>query len=149
MMSRMRIAPVGLALVVSIVALDNHARADVNPADAVRGYFQALDRQDFRRALELTDGEALRRTFHMVDTLRHEAAANHARVEVRVKALDVRAPGAAEPGRGVPVPVQFHIDVVGHKWCFHKVARTLDGVARFWIDPARPDRILSIEGRLD
>ena len=87
------------------------------------------------------------RTSTMVQTLKKEAAAHHARVDVKVTKLDVRSPG--EPDKlGVPVPVAFHIDVVGHKWCFSKVARTLDGEARFYVNPARPDRIVAIEGRL-
>jgi hypothetical protein len=128
-------------------ASPGHAHANVT--DPVRGFFQALDRQDFSRALALTDGAALSRTWNMVAQLRSEAAAHHARVEVKVKQLDVRAPGAAEPGRGVPVPVAFHIDVVGHKWLCHRVARQLEGEARFWVDPDRADRIVAIEGRLE
>jgi hypothetical protein len=124
------------------------AFAHAEPADAVKGYFQALDRQDFSRALAYTDGAAKGRTSRMVETLKSEAAQHNARVEVKVKRLDVRSPGAPEPGRGVPVPVAFHIDVVGHKFCFSKVARKLDGEARFYIDPARPDRIVAIEGNL-
>jgi len=85
----------------------------------------------------------------MVEKLRSEAAAHHARVELKVKRLDVRDAGAAEPGRGVPIPVAFHIDIVGHRWCFSKIARQLDGEARFYLDPERPDRIVAIEGRLD
>ncbi|MDB4971600.1 MAG: hypothetical protein JWN44_7289 [Myxococcales bacterium] len=124
------------------------AAANPEPADAVKGYFQALDRQDFSRALAYTEGAAKGRTSRMVEQLKSEAAANHARVEVKVKRLDVKSAGVAEPGRGVPVPVAFHIDVVGHKFCFSKVARKLDGEARFYLDPARPDRIVAIEGRL-
>ena len=119
------------------------------PSDVVRCYFQALDRQDFSRALAYTDGDAKGRTWRMVEKLRSEAAAHHARVEVKVKRLDVRTASAVEPGRGVAVPVAFHIDVVGHKWCFSKIARQLDGEARFYFDPERPDRIVAIEGRLD
>ena len=126
------------------VPLAAHAQS---PSVAVRSYFQALGRQDFSRALALTDGAAQTRTSHMVETLKSEAAAHHARVEVSVTRLDVRTPGAPE-ARGVPVPVAFHIDVVGHKWCFSKVARTLDGEARFYVDPSRPDRIVAIEGKL-
>jgi hypothetical protein len=148
-LSRMRCIALLLALPSLALAAPAVAGPDCNPAEAVRGYFQALDRQDFSRALALTDGAAQTRTWRMVDTLQHEAQAHHARVEVKVKALDVRPPGAAEPGRGVPVPVQFHIDVVGHAWCFHKVARTFDGSARFWVDPARAHRIIAIEGEIE
>jgi hypothetical protein len=82
-----------------------------------------------------------------VSELKREAKKNQARVEVRVTRIDVQKPGAAE-ARGVPVPVQFHIDVVGHKWCFSKVARRLDGKARFYVDAAKPDKIVAIEGQL-
>jgi hypothetical protein len=132
------------ALVVPATA----ARAELSgPAACVRGYFRALDHQDFGGALALTDGAAQARTSRMVDTLKSEAAAHHAKVEVKVTKVDVQSPGAPD-ARGLPVPVAFHIDVVGHKWCFSKVARTLDGEARFYFDPARPDRIVAIEGRL-
>jgi hypothetical protein len=124
------------------------ARAESDPAAAVRGYFSALNRQDFGGAIALTDGDAHARTNRMVNELKTEAAAHHARVEVKVTKVDVHPPGVAEPGRGVPVPVQFHIDVVGHKWCFKKVARKLDGIAKFWVDAERPDRILAIDGKL-
>jgi hypothetical protein len=132
----------------AVPALAAHAHADGGPSDAVRTYFQALDRQDFGKAIALTDGAAQKRTSNMVEKLKSEAAAHNAKVEVRVKHLDVRTPGSPE-ARGVPVPVAFHIDVVGHKWCFSKVARQLDGEARFYVDPARPDRIVAIEGHLD
>jgi hypothetical protein len=135
-----------LATVATFATTAAHANED--PAAAVRGYFSALNRQDFGGAIALTDGDAHARTNRMVDQLKQEAAAHHARVEVKVTKVDVRAPGVAEPGRGVPVPVQFHIDVVGHKWCFNKVARKLDGTARFWINAERPDRIVAIEGHL-
>ncbi len=134
------------ALVASVAA--SHAQSPCAPTDAVRGYFQALDRQDFGKAIALTVGPALQRTSNMVQRLKSEAAAHNAKVEVRVKQLDVRLPGAPE-ARGVPIPVSFRIDVVGKKWCFSKVARQLDGVARFYVDPARPDRIVAIEGKLD
>jgi hypothetical protein len=123
------------------------AHAEPGPTAAVRGYFSALARQDFSGAIALTDGAAQKRTCNMVDKLKSEAAAHNARVEVKVTTLEVQAPGEPD-ARGVPVPVAFHIDVVGHKWCFSKVARKLDGQARFYVDPARPDRIVAIEGRI-
>jgi hypothetical protein len=123
------------------------AHAEAGPMAAVRGYFAALGRQDFGSALALTDGAAQARTSRMVDTLKNEAAAHHARVDVKVTKLDVRAPGTPD-AHGLPVPVAFHIDVVGHKWCFSKVARALDGEARFYFDPERPQRIVAIEGNL-
>jgi hypothetical protein len=135
----------GLAAVALVAPAS--ARADVDPTAAVRGYFSALNRQDFGGAIALTAGAAQARTNSMVSELQKEAAAHNARVELKVTRVQVEAPGAAGP-RGVPVPVQFHIDVVGHKLCFKKVARRLDGKAQFWIDAARPDRIVAIEGQL-
>jgi hypothetical protein len=138
------------ALLLSLLCLPALGRAaETDPAAAVRCYFQALDRQDFSKALALTDGDAQAQTSHMVSTLKSEAAAAHARVEVQVKKVDVRELGAAEPGRGVPVAVQFHIDVVGKKWCFAKVARRLQGQAKFWVDPARAAKIVAIDGNLE
>ena len=137
----------GLVLAAATVTLPLAVEAQPTPTSAVRDYFQALGRQDFSRALALTDGAAQMRTSRMVETLKSEAAAHHARVEVSVTRLDVRSPGAPE-ARGVPVPVVFHIDLVGKKWCFSKVARTLDGEARFFVDPSRPDRIIAIEGKI-
>jgi hypothetical protein len=127
------------------------ARADAAPAsatNAVRGYFSALGRQDFSGAIALTNGKAQECTSNMVNKLKSEARAHNAKVEVKVTKVDVRAAGAAE-ARGVPVPVNFHIDVVGKKWCFSKVARQLDGQAMFWLDPAHPDRIVAIDGNLE
>jgi hypothetical protein len=138
-----------IAALLLVVAAPLAVHAEASPTQAVRGYFEALNHQDFRRALSMTHGAAQRRTSHMVTTLQRDAAAHDARVEVKVKELAVRAPGSAQPGRGVPVPVEFHIDVIGHKWLFHRVARRLEGEARFWVDPAQPDRILAIDGRLE
>lgn len=138
-----------LALLIAVVVAPLAVRAEGSPVQSVRGYFDALGRQDFRRALAFTCAEAQKTTSHMVSTLQREAAEHGARVEVQVKQVDVAAPGSLEPGRGVPVPVQFHIDVVGHKWMFHKVARRLEGQARFWVDPAHADRIVAIEGNLE
>jgi hypothetical protein len=150
----MRHTFLALALVTSSVtpALANRSTArlaSANPTAAVRSYFQALDHQDFARALALTDGAAQARTEHMVGELKQKAAAYGARIEVRVRRLAVAAPGELQPGRGVPVPVQFKIDVIGHKWLFHKVARSLDGTAQFFVDPGRLGRIVAIEGDLD
>jgi hypothetical protein len=138
------LAPLLFTLVTPVALA--HAES-AGPAAAVRGYFDALGRQDFGRALAMTDGAAQTRTSQMVDQLKTEAAAHHARVDVKITHLDVRAPGEPD-ARGLPVPVAFHIDVVGHRWCFSKVARALDGVARFYFDPQRPDRIVAIEGRI-
>src|SRR4051812_21707910 len=130
------VAPLVLVSLAAPVAL---AHAEAGPSAAVRGYFQALGRPDFCSAIAMTDGAAQASTSTMVDKLKSEAAAHHAKVDVKVTKLDVSAPGTPD-ARGLPVPVAFHIDVVGHKWCFSKVARQLDGEARFYFDPQRPDR---------
>lgn len=137
-----------VALSLLLVSPSSRASSGPDPTSPVRGYFAALDRQDFNRALALTDGNAQQRTFSMVSTLRKEAAQHHARVEVKVTQLAVQAPGAPLPGVGVPVPVRFHIDVIGHKWFFNKVARVLEGDAQFYVDPTRADRIVEIQGNL-
>lgn len=136
------------ALALGLSAATPAADAAPGPTEAVRTYFAALDRQDFTRAIALTDGDAQARTSRMVSTLQKEAAQHHARVEVKVTRLAVQAPGAPELGRGVPVPVQFHIDVIGHKWMFNKVARVLEGQAQFYVNPQHTDRIIAIEGNL-
>jgi hypothetical protein len=132
-----------MTLALATAPLSAHADA----CSTVRGYFAALDRQDFNSAIAMTNGPAQSSTSHMVEDLKRQAAKNHARVEVKVKRLDVSTAQQAE-ARGVPVPVSFHIDVVGHKFCFHKVARQLDGHARFFVDPAGSGRIVAIEGKL-
>src|SRR4051794_7204909 len=106
-----------MAAVVGVIGLGAAAWTETargqEGADAtgpVKGYFAALDRQDFSRALALTGGSAQARTSRMVQTLQQQAAEQHARVEVKVRSLAVRSPGVAEPGRGVPVPVSFRID---------------------------------------
>src|SRR5689334_322838 len=138
----MRLLVALFALAVPVAA----AHAEAGPTDAVRTYFAALDRQDFGKAIAVTDGSAQTRTCQMVERLKSEAAAHNAKVEVRVTHLDVRSPGSPD-SRGVPVPVAFKIDVVGKKWCFSKT-RKLDGAARFYVDPAHPDKIVAIEGHL-
>lgn len=140
----MRFVVVLLSMVVAPVVT---GAAESDPGTSVRGYFAALDRQDFTGALALTDRQAQASTWHMVDDLRRQAAKNHARVEVKVRKLAVAATQTGD-ARGLAVPVQFHIDVVGHKWCFHKVARVLEGNARFIIDPQDRGRIIAIEGKL-
>jgi hypothetical protein len=85
----------------------------------------------------------------MIDRLKKEAVAHKVTVEVRVKHLDVGAPGLPEP-RGVPVPVAFDIEVVSRKWWFSRIALRLNGEARFYIDATHPDdRIVAIDGNLD
>jgi hypothetical protein len=134
---------------VTLPAAVVHSEVSSAPGEAVRRYFQALDHQDFDKAIALTDGGAKARTSSMIDRLKKEAAAHKVTVEIRVKHLDVRAPGLREP-RGVPVPVAFDIEIVSKKWCFSRIALRLNGEACFYIDPARPDdRIVAIDGSLD
>jgi hypothetical protein len=126
-----------------------HSEVSSAPDEAVRRYFRALDHQDFDRAIALTDGGAKARTASMIDRLKREADAHKVSVEIRVKHLDVRAPGLPEP-RGVPVHVAFDIEIVTRKWCFSRIALRLNGEACFYIDPARPhDHIVAIDGNLD
>jgi hypothetical protein len=119
------------------------AHAQPSPEQTVRGYFDALGRNDFRRALALTAGKAQARTAQMVGNLQQQAAANDAKVIVKVKRVDV-APPAQPDG---PVEVSFDIDIVGKKWIFSKVARKLNGRAQFYVDAFLP-RIVAIEGRI-
>ncbi len=135
---------VAFALLVALPALGGslgaHAQCRLAPA-VIRGYFAALERKDFGGALRLTTGGAQARTAHMLGTLERQAAAEHADVELRVRRLDL------SPASVGPVQVTFDIDVIGRKWLFHKVARTLRGTARFLV---RDDgRIAAIDGALD
>jgi len=73
----------------------------------------------------------------MVEKLRSEAAAHHARVELKVKRLECADAGAAEPA------ARAHPGRLPHRHrrpplCFSKIARQLDGEARFYLDPERP-----------
>jgi hypothetical protein len=49
---------------------------------------------------------------------------------------------------GSAVNVTFDIDIVGKKWFFRRVARTLAGTARF-LFAGRAPRIVAIDGHLD
>src|SRR5437868_10397678 len=110
-----------------VMALASSSSAQ-EPTALVRGYFAALERSDFTRAIRLTEGAAQKSTEHMVGTLQHQAAEHHAQVELKVQRLDV------QPKRdGQRVKVEFNIDVIGKKWVFKKVARTLAGTAEFKI----------------
>jgi hypothetical protein len=130
-----------VCLVLALVSpLAAHAQSS-DPPRVVRGWFAALQRKDFGRALELTTGGALERTAHMVGTLEQQARAHHAEVELRVKRLDV-----AEAPSGC-VQVAFDIDVIGKKWMFRRVAKTLSGIARFHVDDY--DRIVAIDGNIE
>jgi hypothetical protein len=141
---RALVAMFAVALPAAVV----HSDVSSTSGEIVRRYFQALDHQDFDKAIALTDGCARTRTSSMIDRLRKEAAVHKVTVEIRIKHLDVRAPGLLEP-RGVPVPVAFDIEIVSKKWCFSRIALRLSGQARFYVDPARPDdRIVAIDGSL-
>jgi len=48
-----------------------------------------------------------------VEKLRSEAARITPASSSRFKRLDVRDAGAAEPAAACPIPVAFHIDIVG------------------------------------
>lgn len=123
------------------MALASHAWAQ-EPCALVRGYFAALEHKDFARAIRLTEGAAQARTQHMVGTLQQEAAQHHAEVELKVQQLDVR------PHTDGKVKVSFNIDVIGKKWCFRKVARTLAGIATFKV-AINGDHIERIDGQLE
>jgi hypothetical protein len=139
------VAPIQLAAPARAQAVVQSAvRSD--PAAAVRGYFAALGRNDFQGALSLTLGAAQERTARMVGTLRQQAAAHRARVELRVKSVEVSPSTAREAGGAVPVDVKFDIDIVGRKWWFSRVARKLAGHAQFYVDD---QRIVAIEGKLE
>jgi hypothetical protein len=130
------------ALIVSALSSPAGSLAQ-EPAALVRGYFQALEKKDFGKALALTIGGAKAQTQHMVGTLEQEAAAHHAEVELKVKKLDVQPHG---DGRGVEV--DFAIDVVGKKWFLHKVARKLSGKAEFKV-AQNGDHIEAIDGNIE
>jgi hypothetical protein len=120
-----------------------HSQSGPEACDTVRGYFDALGHNDFQRALSFTAGAAQERTANMVGTLHQQAAAANAKVELKVTRVEV-SPPAVDNG---PVDVSFHIDVIGKKWIFKKVARTLSGRAQFYLAADAP-RIVAIEGRL-
>jgi hypothetical protein len=111
-------------------------------------YFEALNRNDFGRALSLTAGAAQTRTQQMLGKLKHEADAADAEVELHVRRLAVAERPAAQGG--VPVDVVFDIDVVGKRWFFSRVARRLAGTARFLVEPppSSAPRIVAINGAL-
>src|SRR3954454_24999519 len=112
------------ALVVSALAVPMAASAQ-EPAAVVRGYFAALEKKDFGKALSLTQGSAQQRTTNMVGELNQQAADHHAEVELEVKKLNVKT------STGDNVTVEFDIDVIGKKWFVRKVAKKLSGQAQF------------------
>lgn len=125
-----------------VMALAPSARAQ-EPASLVRGYFAALARKDFDKAIRLTQGAAQRSTEHMVGTLQQQAAQHHAEVELKVQRLDLRP-----NDDGQRIRVDFNIEVIGKKWVFRKVARTLAGTAEFKI-AGNGDHIEHIDGNLE
>jgi hypothetical protein len=143
-----------LTLLLALFAITAHADPSgdraADPAATVRGYFAALGANDFKRALSLTSGDAQARTERMVGSLHRQAAAAHARVELKVRKVEVSPPaGQTADGTPVPVEVSFDIDVVGKRWIFSRVARRLNGRAQFLVASASPEpRIISIEGKL-
>jgi len=139
-----------LTLLAALSCITAHAEPSADPAATVRGYFAALGANDFQRALSLTQGDAQARTERMVGTLHRQAAAAHARVELKVRKVEVSR-SAAQTAEGTPVPVEvrFVIEVIGKKWIFSRVARKLAGRAQFLVASASPEpRIISIEGKL-
>src|SRR5262249_22530724 len=134
-------------LVLLLILAAPVARAEQAPAQAVRGYFAALEHKDWDRALALTSGPALDRTARMLGTLTTEARRHHADFELKVRALrvDERAPAEV----GVPVDVRFEIDVIGKKWIFRRLARKLTGYAQFIVEGESPPRIVAILGKID
>jgi hypothetical protein len=134
------IRAIALTSLVMAVASSAHAQ---EPTALVRGYFAALERSDFSKAIRLTQGAAQKSTEHMVGTLQSQAAQHHAEVELKVQRLDVRP-----NDDGQRVKVEFNIDIIGKKWVFKKVARTLAGTAEFKI-AENGDHIEHIDGNLE
>jgi hypothetical protein len=143
---------VAAALVASLfhtAAAPSHAQPH-GAGETVRGYFEALGKNDFQRALSLTVGAAQERTARMVGSLKSQARAADARVELKVRRLRVaERPERLEAGLPVPVDVDFDIDVVGRKWWFSKIARRLAGTAQFYVASSVEPRIVAIEGKLE
>jgi hypothetical protein len=133
-----------IVLALSFLSVSARARAESSGPSLVRGYFAALERKDFDRALSLTAGAALTRTADMVGTLNREAANHHAEVELRVTKLELANPPSG-PNGTTPVKVNFGIDVIGKKWIFRKVARRLRGQAQFYVTA---DQIVAIDGQI-
>jgi hypothetical protein len=127
-----------LALVVPALAVSTTVSAQ-EPAAVVRGYFAALEKKDFGKALSLTQGEAQACTKNMVGELQQQAAQHNAQVELKVQKLDVK------PADGDRVTVDFAIDVIGKKWFIRKVAKKLSGQAKFKMGN---DQIVAIEGNI-
>jgi hypothetical protein len=129
-----------LALIAPALAMSTAASAQ-EPTAVVRGYFAALEKKDFGKAMSLTQGAAQQRTADMVGELQQQAAQHNAQVELKVQKLDVK------PSADDHVTVDFAIDVIGKKWFIRKVAKKLSGKAQFKMDRGG-DQIVSIDGNL-
>jgi hypothetical protein len=121
----------GLALLLCAAA----ARADlpqltVPPlvaTDMVRGYFDALRRQDRGALSAVTAGQAARDTGAMLDHIRGEAKRRRVDVELQLKDL------AVSPSAQGTVEAKFDISVIAKKWLFSTVAQKLRGRATFYV----------------
>ena len=128
-----RVAALALALW-SLPAVAQTVTASVPPALAtgvVRGYFDALRRQDRRTLSGVTEGNAAAYTTQMLDRISDEAQRQDVGVELKVRNLVMYAAPPSEAA--TPVDVRFDIAVVAKKWFFHKVARVLKGHATFFV----------------
>jgi hypothetical protein len=112
----------------------------------VRNFFGALEQRDFGGALAFTGGDAQCTVARLLEKIRHEAARKHAKVELKVRNLQV-VEHPATAGQ-VPVEVTYQVDVIGKKWIFRRVARRLSGTAHFYVDEKTP-RIVTIVGHID
>ncbi|HZS40035.1 MAG TPA: hypothetical protein VFF06_24550 [Polyangia bacterium] len=133
-------------LIAASLLLPAFARAG-SPSVTVRGFFDALERKDFGRALALTGGDASLRITRLLGHIDAEAAQHHAQVEFKVRSLSVEERAPADSGE-ILVDVSYDIDVIGKKWIFRKVARKLTGTAQFFVDASAP-RIVAIVGSLE
>jgi hypothetical protein len=116
--------------------------AESSSAELVRGFFSALDREDFAGALGRTVGEARARTSRIIDRITGEAARKHVGFDVVTRKINVADRG---PGK---VAAAFEIDIVARFMFFKKVVRRIQGLASFDVDvPAR--RITAIDGALE
>lgn len=137
-----------VALMLALAFVPDATAADARPpSQTVRGFFSALEQHDFRGALALTEGKAAEVIHDLIQGIERQAARQHAAVELRVRELRLSEPASDVAGQN-PVDVRFQIDVVGKKWMFSRVARTLSGSARFYVDDKAP-RIVAIVGQLE
>jgi hypothetical protein len=116
--------------------------AESSASDVVRGFFSALDREDFAGALGRTVGDARMRTAQMVHRITSEAARKHVGFDVITRKIDVSDRGLGK------VSAQFEIDIVARFLMFKRVVRKIAGVASFDVD-LPSSRITVIDGTLD